>query len=196
MFRLVLYFYIRLLGVDGSRGLCAYRCSIIFWWRVKTNHVVNSDYGRSKYQQGRFKRSRTVKTEKNRVLMSDSLSFIIIHLIHSSISDWPESPRKFFMIRCVDRIWKSWRYPGKWHQQDRTGSCVNLGPVQTSIFSCTEPKSLQFRTWRDRLLNQLIPTYPEFGSTHELRSSGPHGNFDCGVILFQTSIFSYAEANA
>ena len=68
MFRLTLYFYIRLLGVDGSRSLCAYRCSVIFRWSVKTNHVVNSDYGRSKYQQRRFKRTRTVKNRKESAL--------------------------------------------------------------------------------------------------------------------------------
>ena len=85
MFRLTLYFYIRLLGVDGSRGLCAYRCSIILWWSVKTNRVINSDYGKSKY---RFKRTRTVKTEKNRLLMSDSLSFISIYLVYFTVSDW------------------------------------------------------------------------------------------------------------
>ena len=50
MFRLTLYFYIRLLGVDGSRSLCAYRCGIILWWSVKTNRVINSDYGKSKYR--------------------------------------------------------------------------------------------------------------------------------------------------
>ena len=50
MFRLTLYFYFRLLGVDGSRSLCAYRCSIILWWSVKTNRFINSDYGKSKYR--------------------------------------------------------------------------------------------------------------------------------------------------
>ena len=65
MFRLTLYFYIRLLGVDGSRSLCAYRCSIILWWSVKTNRFINSDYGKSKY---RVKITRTVKNRKESAL--------------------------------------------------------------------------------------------------------------------------------
>ena len=75
MFRLTFYFYIRLLGVDGSRSLCAYWCSVIFWWSVKTNHVVNSDYGKSKYQQGRFKRTRTVKNRKESALNEQFVFF-------------------------------------------------------------------------------------------------------------------------
>ena len=33
-------------------------------------------------------------------------------------------------------------------------------------------------------------------STNELRSRGPHENFDCGVTSFQTSNFLCAESNA
>ena len=33
-------------------------------------------------------------------------------------------------------------------------------------------------------------------STHQLCSSGPHENFDCGMTSFQTSNFLCAESNA
>ena len=145
------------------------------------------------------------KTEKNQLLMSDSFSFSIIHLVYFFVSDWLKSLGQFFMTSCrwpnleefvitrkmtsaVQRIW------GRGY--------VCLGSVQTSIFSCSEPNPFNLEheeidVWiiSDLRWNHVRPIM-NLLSTHQFKSSGPHGNFDCGVISFQTWNFSYSEPNA
>ena len=68
----------------------------------------------------------------------------------------------------------------------------NLGPTQISNFSRTAPNPSikHMKRWRFESIKSNIPN---FASTHELKSSGPHRNFDCGATSFQTSNLSCAD---
>ena len=44
-FKLLGKFHFRLLGLDGPRSFCSHWSGVIFRWCIKTDHVLNSDYG-------------------------------------------------------------------------------------------------------------------------------------------------------
>lgn len=44
-FKLLGIFHFRLLGLDGPRSFCSHWSGVIFRWCIKTDHVLNSDYG-------------------------------------------------------------------------------------------------------------------------------------------------------